>query len=69
MYLATPLLEIPYDYAHIDLIGSTSRIHSPNVRTERYLPTRHTFVSRLESEWSEPPRKRSLASVATPEKV
>ena len=54
---------------HIDLIGSTSRIHSPNDRTERYIPTRHKFVSRLESEWSEPLRKRSLASVATPEKV
>ena len=54
---------------HIDLIGSTSQIHSPNGRTEQYIPTRHTFVSQLESEWSEPPRKRSLASVAMPEKV
>ena len=58
-------IEVP----HIDLIGSTSQIHSLNKRTERYFLTRHTFVSRLESEWSEPPRKRSLASVATPEKV
>ena len=54
---------------HIDLIGSTSRIHSPNGRTERYFPTRHKFISRLESERYQPPRKRSLASVATPEKV
>ena len=54
---------------HIDLIGSTSRIHSLNGRTERYFPTRHKFVSRLESERYQPPRKRSLASVATPEKV
>ena len=30
---------------HIDLIGSTSQIHSQNGRTERYFPTRHTFVS------------------------
>ena len=54
---------------HIDLIGSTSQIHSLNGRTERYIPTRHTIVSRLESERYQPPRKRSLASVATPEKV
>ena len=54
---------------HIDLNGSTSQIHSLNGRTERYFPTRHKFVSRLESERYQPPRKRSLASVATPEKV
>ena len=30
---------------HIDLIGSTSQIHSLNCRTKRYFPTRHTFVS------------------------
>ena len=30
---------------HISLIGSTSRIHSLNGRTERYFPTCHTFVS------------------------
>ena len=54
---------------HIDLIGSTSRIHSQNGRTERYFQTRHKFVSQLESERYQPPCKRSLASVATPEKV
>ena len=52
---------------HIDLIRSTSRIHSLSGRTERYFPKRHTFGSRRESEWSKPPRKRSLSSVATPE--
>ena len=30
---------------HTDLVGSTSRIHSLNGRTEQYFPTRHTFVS------------------------
>ena len=54
---------------HIDLIESTSRIHSLNGRTEWYFLTRHTIVFRRESERPEPPHKRSLASVVMPEKV
>lgn len=56
---------------HIDLIGSTSWIHLLNGRTERYYLSCHTFSSRRESEWPEPPLKRSLAlaSVATREKT
>ena len=55
---------------HIYLIGSTSRIHPLNGRTERYFLPCRIFGSWRESECSEVLGKRSLASVTTtPEKT